>query len=516
MAAISASSSIKEQSTASVNGAVIQIRSPLNGEVVGVVPKNSPEEVVAAVARARTTQPAWAALTYRQRAKVFKRFHDLILNQREALFDVIQSESGKSRRDAFVELFAIACEARYYAYNGERYLKPRRVKSAIPFRDTSRVYYQPLGVIGVISPWNFPFILSIGDAIPALLAGNGVVIKPASLTPLSAIWAREKLIECGLPADLIQIVTGPGSSIANALIDSVDYVMFTGSTEVGRKVAERAAGRLIGCSMELGGKNALVVMPDAPLDHAVRVTIEGTFNNAGQVCINFERAYVHKDVYDSFLKELIEQTEACRLGSSGYFTDDIGSLISQEQLETVETHVQDAVSKGAKIVIGGKPRPDLGPLYYEPTVLTDVTPDMTAYAEETFGPLLSIYKVDTMDEAVKLANDSPYGLHYGVAGGNVRRAEQIARRLEAGSVCINDSYMNWAVMDGPMGGFKQSGLGRRHGPEGIRKYTEAQTIVTNRTPWQISSYETALSINERFVNLLVVLLRIWRHVPFVR
>jgi succinate-semialdehyde dehydrogenase/glutarate-semialdehyde dehydrogenase len=292
--------------------------------------------------------------------------------------------------------------------------------------------------------------------------------------------------------------------------------MFTGSTEVGRKVAERAAHRLIPYSMELGGKNAVIVRPDAPIKQAVMVTIEGTFNNCGQVCVNFERAYVHQDVYDAFVDALVRETERVRLGSGRDFSCDIGSLISADQLATVQAHVQDAVSKGARLLSGGMPRPELGPYFFEPTILADVTPEMTVYAEETFGPVLSIYKVRSDDEAIRLANESRYGLNFAVVTGNVRRGEQVAAQLQAGTVCVNDSYMSWAAMEGPMGGFKESGVGRRHGPEGIRKYTEAQTIVANRTPWQIGSYETALSINETLASLLARLLRIWRHIPFMR
>lgn len=495
---------------------MIAVHNPASGEVVGHVPHCSTQDVIEAVDRARTAQPAWAALPFRQRARVMIRFHDLILKRKDELFDVIQSETGKSRRDCFVELFAVACEARYDAYNGAKYLRPRRVKSAIPLRDRSSVVYHPLGVVGIISPWNFPFILSVGDAIPALLAGNAVVVKPATLTPLTMIWARERLVECGLPPDLLQVVTGPGGDLGNALVDHVDYVMFTGSTEVGRKVAERAARRLIPFSMELGGKNALIVLPDANLKHAATVAVEGSFNNSGQVCINFERAYVHEQVYDAFVEELVRQTEKLRLGGGRSFAYDLGCLISENQLKTTETHLKNAVSKGAKVLVGGKRRPDLGPLFYEPTILTDVKPGMTLYREETFGPVLSVYRVGSVDEAIAQANDSRYGLHAAVLGGNRRQGEAVARRLESGSVCVNDSYMNWAVMDGPMGGFKESGLGRRHGPEGIRKYTEPQTIVTNLTPWQISSYETALAINDRLVGILTLLLRAWRYVPFIR
>lgn len=495
---------------------MLTVTNPITGEVVGSVPRCSPEDVSSAVETARSAQLAWATLPFHQRAKIFKRFHDLILRDKDSLFDTLQAESGKSRRDAFVELFAVACEARYYAYHGGRHLRPRRAKSAIPLRDKTVVIYRPVGVVGIIAPWNFPFILSICDAIPALLAGNGVVIKPASLTPLSVMWGREKLIEAGLPPDLMQVVAGSGSELGNTLIDNVDYVMFTGSTEVGRKVAERAAKRLIPCSMELGGKNPLLILPDANLKHAAVGVIEGSFNNCGQVCINFERAYVDASVYDAFIQELATQTERVRLGAGSTFGTDLGSLISENQLATVEEHVNDAVEKGAQVLTGGKRRPDLGPFFYEPTILAGVTPDMTIHRTETFGPVLSIYKVDSLEEAIKQANDSRYGLHAGVFTRNRAKGRAIATQLDSGSVCVNDSYMNWAAMDAPMGGFKESGVGRRHGPEGIRKYTEPQSIITNRTSLQVSSYETALSINDTLEGVLVLLLKLWRHIPFIR
>lgn len=480
------------------------------------MPRCSADDVVEAIDRARAAQPEWSALPFHRRAAVMIRFHDLIFSRSDELFDVIQSESGKSRRDAFVELFAVVCELRHYAYHGQRYLRPRRRKPAIPFHDRVEVVHQPVGVVGIISPWNFPFILSICDAIPAMLAGNMVVIKPATLTPLSALWAREKLIECGLPADVYQVVTGPGSELGNELIDHVDFVMFTGSTEVGRQVAERAARRLIPYSMELGGKNALLVLPDADIQHAARAAIEGSFNNMGQVCINFERAYIHTQVYDAFVDELVSQTGRLRLGARRDFSTDLGCLSSEEQLRSVVKYVEDAVSKGARVLAGGKQRTDLGPLFYEPVILADVTPEMALHTAETFGPVLAIYRVNTVEEAIRRANDTRYGLHAAVMSGNLKRGEVIARQLQAGSVCVNDSYINWAVMDGPMGGFKESGAGRRHGAEGIRKFTEPQTIVTNLTPWQISSYETALSINDRLARLLLWVLRAWRHVPFFR
>ncbi len=494
----------------------VTITHPITGNVVGGVPRCSAADVTVAVEKARAAQRGWAKLPFRKRAKAIIRFHDLILKRRDELLGVIQSETGKSRRDAFVELFAVACEARYYAYNGGRFLRPRRIKSAIPFRDRSKVVCRPLGVVGIISPWNFPFILSVADTIPALLAGNGVVVKPASLTPLSAIWGQEKLIECGVPEDLLQVVTGPGRELGDTLVDCVDFVMFTGSTSLGRRVAERAAQRLIPYNLELGGKNAMLVLPDANIRHAVEVAIEGSFNNAGQVCVNFERIYVHERAYDPFVARLIQQTERIRLGRGADFGSDLGSLISEEQLLTVERHIADAISKGAQVLAGGKRRPDLGAYFYEPTILAGVTPEMTLYDEETFGPVISVYKVSSVEEGIRRVNASRYGLHAGVYSRSRRRGEAVACQLDAGTVAVNDSYMSWAAMDGPMGGFKESGVGRRHGPEGIRRFTELQTITTNLTGFQISSRETALAINEQLANVLALVLRLWRHVPFVR
>ncbi|MBN1119507.1 MAG: aldehyde dehydrogenase family protein [Anaerolineae bacterium] len=496
--------------------AVIAVDSPITWELVGQVPCFSADEVSAVAQTVRAAQPDWAAWPIRERTQIVKRFHDIVLRDRDEIFDILQAETGKSRRDAFVEIFAVASEARYYAYHSPRHLRPRRVKSAIPLRDRTKVIYHPLGVVGIISPWNFPFILSVSDAIPALLAGNGVLLKPATLTPLSAVWGREKLIEAGLPADLFQVVTGPGRDLGDALIDNSDYVMFTGSTEVGRSVAQRAAGRLLPFSMELGGKNALLVLPDANLKRAARVAIEGAFNNCGQVCINWERLYVHTDSYDAFREEIIRQTRELRLGAVKDFSVDLGSVISEEQIQITENHLQDAVHKGAKVIVGGQRREDIGPLFYEPTILEDVQPGMDVWSKETFGPLLAMYRYGSVDEAVHLINDSCYGLHCGVFTRNRRQGEQVAARLQAGSVSVNDSYMNWAAMDAPMGGVKESGMGRRHGPEGIRKYTEPQTIVTNLTGFQISSYETALAINDRLAGALVVLLRLWRRIPFLR
>ncbi len=495
---------------------IIEVRNPINGEVIGAVPQHRAADVVEAIRRGRAAQPAWAALPHRDRARIFLRFHDLILQRREEIFNLIQLEAGKSRRDAFVEVFAIASETRYYALRAGRFLRSRRLRGAIPLREYTTLHYHPVGVVGIISPWNFPFILGIADAIPALLAGNAVVTKPATQTPLSALWARDRLLECGLPADILQMITGPGDEIGGALIDHADYLMFTGSTETGKKVAARAAGRLIPYSMELGGKNAVIVLPDAALDHAVRIVIEGTFNNAGQACINFERAYVHDAIYDRFVSALVRETRRLRLGCGFNYDHEIGSLISPDEIDFIEGQVREAVAGGARVLTGGRRSPEHGLLFYEPTILEGVQPGMAVYAEETFGPVISVYRFSDIEDAIQRANDSRYGLHFAVISGNRREAERIAGRLKAGTVAVNDSYAMWAAMDAPMGGFKESGVGRRHGPEGIRKFTEVQAVVTNRTPWQIGSSETALSINRRLAELLIALLRVWRYIPFLR
>ncbi|MCC6905708.1 MAG: succinate-semialdehyde dehydrogenase (NADP(+)) [Anaerolineae bacterium] len=494
----------------------ISVTNPITGEEVGRVARSRPSDILASIERARRAQPAWGAYPFRERARIFKRFHDLILDRREELFDVIQAESGKSRRDAFVELFAIAAESRYYAYNGERFLRPRFARTAIPVRDMTRVYHHPAGVVGVISAWNFPLILSIGDTIPALLAGNEVVLKPSEITPLTAEWGRARLIEAGLPEDVFQIVHGFGPDVGPSLIPNVNYLHFTGSERAGRHIARQAAAHMVPFCLELGGKNAMIVLDNADVKHAATVAIEGAFNNAGQVCITFERLYVHEKVYDRFVAELLRQTSALRLGAGRRFDYDIGSLVSTAHADKIEQHVQDAISKGVTVLAGGKRRPDIGPAYFEPTILEGATSEMLLFAEETFGPVISLYRFSSVEDAIRLANDTPYGLHYIVYSSDLREGQRVARRLHAGTVGVNDSYTVWGAIDAPLGGMKNSGIGRRHGPEGILRFTQTQSVTTNLTRLQVGSYETALSINQRLADALTWALRLWRHIPFIR
>jgi acyl-CoA reductase-like NAD-dependent aldehyde dehydrogenase len=363
----------------------------------------------------------------------------------------------------------------------------------------------------MITPWNYPLTLPLSDAIPALLAGNGVVLKPDHQTPFSALSALKLLIEAGLPRDLFQVVIGDGATVGGAIIDNADFVMFTGSTATGKLVAGKAAARLIGFSAELGGKNPMIVLDDAPLGRAVQGAINASFSNAGQLCMSIERLYVHDAIYDTFVPRFVEAVKGLSIGIQRDFSAKIGSLISAEQLEKVSGHVKDAVSHGATVLAGGNHRPDIGPYVFEPTVLENVSEDMLLCRGETFGPVVAIYRFHSEEEAVTLANDTAYGLNASVWG-SPRRARALARQIEAGSVNVNEGFTaSWASTDAPMGGFKESGVGRRHGREGIIKYTNIQTVASQR----LMNIEAPGSMTgDAFAKTMTVGLRILKRLPF--
>ncbi|ELZ94055.1 succinic semialdehyde dehydrogenase [Haloferax mucosum ATCC BAA-1512] len=458
-----------------------QIRAPYDDSVVGTVPLCTPEDVRSTLDEARAASDEWASWPVSDRAAVFRRFHDAILDRRESILDVIQTETGKSRPDALEEVLDAATTARYYANLAGRALSPTRRSGAVPFVTKTVERSHPVGVVGIISPWNYPLSLSVSESIPALLAGNPVVIKPDEGTPFTALWALDLLRECGLPESVLQVVTGEGPTLGDPLIEGVDYVSFTGSTEVGRLVAETAGRHLTDCSLELGGKNPLLVLDDADVAAAARGAVRGCFANTGQLCISIERIYVHESVADEFREALVRETKALTLDAGYDYDHDVGSLLDGELLAKVEAHVEDAVEKGATVLTGGRARPDLGPYFYEPTVLTDVTSNMTLADEETFGPVVSVYEVESVSEAIERANDSEYGLNASVWTENTERGEQVAARLATGTVNVNEAYAAaWGSIDAPMGGMKNSGIGRRHGRQGLMKYTESQTVATQR------------------------------------
>ncbi|MGP2435795.1 succinic semialdehyde dehydrogenase [Streptomyces sp. JW3] len=454
---------------------------PFTGEKLADLPESSPADVAEAFGRARAAQPAWERTPVRERAAVLLRFHDLVLARQAEVLDLIQLETGKARLHAHEEVQAVAVAARHYGRRAAGYLRPKRHTGAVPALTKVTELRHPRGVVGQIAPWNYPLELSVGDALPAFVAGNAVVMKPDTETCLTALWARDLLVEAGLPADVFQVVLGEGPVVGPEVVRHADYVSFTGSTRTGREVAQGAAARLVGVSLELGGKNAMLVLEDADVEKAAAGAVRACFSSAGQLCISIERLYVHESVADAFLARFAARTRAMRLGNSLAYGADMGSLVGERQLETVQRHVADAVARGAKVIAGGVARPDIGPYFYEPTILEGVAAPMTVCTEETFGPVVSVHRFHTEEEAVEHANATPYGLNSSVWTKDARRGGKVAARLRTGTVNINEGYASaYGSVQAPMGGMKDSGLGRRHGSEGILKYTEAQTVAHQR------------------------------------
>jgi len=459
----------------------VTTRAPYTQAPIADLPMATPDDVAQAFEIARTAQRQWRDTQIREREAVMLRFHDLVLERQDEVLDLIQTENGKTRRDAFLEVADMALTSRYYARTARALLKPSRRRGAFPLLTHATELRHPKGVVGVVSPWNYPFSLAAGDTIPALLAGNAVVQKPDTQTALTALWAATLMDEAGLPPGLWQIVLGSGRTIGSTLMDNADYMMFTGSTATGRKIAADAGHRLIGASLELGGKNALIVLDDANPDRAAEGAVRAVFSSSGQLCISVERMYVHRGIYDDFVARFTARVKALRLGTAYDYSCEVGSLTSTSQLETVVEHVGDAVAKGATVLAGGKSRPDVGPLFHDPTVLADVAPGMKLYRDETFGPVVSVYAFDDDDEAVALANDTSYGLNASVWTREGARGRALAARLHAGTVNVNEAFAAaWGSVDAPMGGMGDSGLGRRHGAGGLLKYTEAQTVAHQR------------------------------------
>jgi acyl-CoA reductase-like NAD-dependent aldehyde dehydrogenase len=456
---------------------------PGTGQEIGRAPLSSREEVKEAVVKARQAQPAWASLSYRQRARVILRARELMLAERDELALLISQETGKPVAEAIsMEIVPTLDAMHYFAHAAEDLLRPQKIdigQYGLMGR-SSRIVFRPLGVIGIISPWNFPLATPADEVVMALMAGNGVVLKPSELTPLIALKLGDIFTRAGLPPGLLNIATGDGST-GRALIDArVDKIMFTGSVATGKRVAEAAAKYLTPVVLELGGKDPMIVLEDADIENAARAAVWGAFANSGQACASVERCYVQESIAPKFIEQVVAETRALKQGLGTDTEVDVGAMSNENQLQIVAEHVNDAKQRGAKVLAGGQRGSNRAGLFYEPTVLTNVDHQMTIMREETFGPVLPVMTFKTEDEAIKLANDSIYGLTASVWTKNIAKGRRIAERLEAGTVMVNEVVYTHGIAQTPWGGIKDSGYGRTHGRMGLLELVHPQHIHVNR------------------------------------
>lgn len=471
-----------EVNAAAAGGSTFTVDNPATGEQIAELPDLGAEQIAELAARGRAVQPAWEALGFEGRGRVLRRMQKWLIDNQDSVIEVIRSETGKTYEDALIaEISYGAAAFGFWADQAPVYLAEETVKSgAVLVKGKKlKVRYKPLGVVGVIGPWNYPLTNSFGDCIPALAAGNSVILKPSEVTPLTSIKLAEGLKECGIPDGVFQVATGTGQTGA-ALIKNVDMIMFTGSTRTGKLVMKEAAEALIPVSLELGGKDAAIVLNDADVERAANTLLYYSMFNCGQTCISVERVYVEAGVYDKFVDLVAEKARELRNGFGAAGDSDVGSMTFPPQVDIVERHVEDAKAKGARVLVGGSRKNDGAGYWFEPTVLVDVNHDMQCMRDETFGPTLPIMKVADAEEAIRLANDSPYGLGASVFTKDIKRGDEIGRRLEVGAVCINDALINYAALELPMGGVKESGIGHRHGRGGIRKFCQQQAVLITR------------------------------------
>ena len=456
----------------------LEVRAPATGERLASVPDLTEEEVHGLLARSRAAQPAWAARTVRERAELLNGFRRLLADRADEAAELSSRESGKMVFESLVgDVLPTLDLARFYANRVGKIMTPRSERSWIVTKK-GLVEREPYGVIGVISPWNFPIVNPMRVVTAALVTGNTVVLKPSEMSPLSAVLMRQLAIEAGMPEDVFLVATGDGDTGAALVQGDVDKISFTGSVSVGRTVAEAAGRRLIPVTLELGGKNAMVVLADADLDRAVNLGVQGAYWNAGQICIAVERVYVEAPIYDEYVRRVTEATRALDVATGTDPDADIGALVTDYQVERLERQLADARDKGARILTGGTLSPGPG-RHFQPTVVADADHSMAIMREESFGPVMPIMKVADAEEAIRLANDSPYALAASIWTGR-RRGERLVRRLRAGMVSVNDVLYHGAVAGLPFGGMGDSGYGRVHGEEGLREVTVTRAVLVDR------------------------------------
>ncbi len=464
---------------------LLRLRSPVTTAVISEIPCASKDEVDAAVQRARTAQPSWAALSFRERANYMDRMLEVILDKQDQIMDQVVSETGKARSDAYMmEVFSSCDSLCYYAKNAARLLRPQkhRPHGLMRFAKSVRWEFQPLGVIGLITPWNGPFILTLNQGCQALMAGNTVVAKGSEVTPQSAKLVETLFLEAGLPQDVFQVLLGDGVTGAHLVDADIDKISFTGSVATGKKIGAICGGRLVPCTLELGGKDAMIVCADANLERAAQGAVVGSCMNTGHYCCGTERIYVVESIYERFLELVTVEVEKLRQDPALGYDEDVGAVFWDKQMDIIERHVDTAVEAGAKVLVGGKRNEAQKGLYYLPTLMVDVNHDMEIMQQETFGPILCVMKVRDEQEAIQLANDSDYGLSGTVWTSDDAHALDLAKRMQTGSVCVNDMTLTYGIPVAPFGGVKSSGMGMVNGAIGLRSYTQLKPIIFDKSP----------------------------------
>ncbi|MCA9530596.1 MAG: aldehyde dehydrogenase family protein [Myxococcales bacterium] len=479
----------------------LSLRSPIGRAPIDEITVMNAGEVQEAIARAREAQRLWGARSPEERARIVGRALDVLLRRQEDVIATVRRETGKTRVDALAIEIISSCDfINYWTGRAPKDLADEKRKMHGYLKPLRKlvIQYQPLGVVGVITPWNGPFVLSMNACVQALLAGNAVLLKPSEVTPRSGGLAGEILIEAGVPEGVIQVLHGDGETGAALVSGGVDKIAFTGSVATGRKIAVACAEQLIPYTLELGGKDPMIVCEDANLERAAAGAVYLSMFNTGQVCLAVERVYAVESIADALIEKIREKVEALRYGPGD--DTDLGAIFWDRQLEIIDRQVQDAREKGAKVLTGGKPALTDEGLFYPPTLLTDVTHDMDVMREETFGPVLAVMRVKDEDEAIRLANDSKYGLSASVFTTDDDKALRIARQLVSGTVMQNDAATIYGVPEAPFGGRKHSGVGQVNGQQGVRSYAYAHPVVLDR--WKLDREDIWFPLTERTTKTL--------------
>src|SRR5579884_481082 len=467
------------------------VRNPATQEIIGTLPNLAIAEITEAIAKAAEAQVRWAVRPIRDRMRILQRFSQILCDQKDPVAAVISRETGKPEAEALsTEILVVLDSVQYLLNTVPQFLRPESVSHTNPIMKLKRgtLLREPYGVIGIISPWNYPFSIPAVETLTALATGNAVVLKPSEFTPYSSFELQRLLREAGLGPDLLHVITGDGAAGAALLTGNIQKIVFTGSVATGKRVAQAAAARLLPVVLELGGKDPMLVLDDADLDAASSAAVWGAFMNAGQTCLSVERCYVHESIYEKFLAACVAKTGKLRIGAGTKSDTDIGPMIHERQVNIVQSHVEDAIACGARLLAGGGALPQLGPNFFAPTILADVDHSMAIMREETFGPVLPVRSFKTDDEAVALANDSQFGLAASIFTRNRKRGEALARRIDAGTVMVNDVISCFGISEAPHGGVKSSGIGRTHGRFGLEemvwpKYVDSDRMPGMKKPW---------------------------------